>query len=170
MFEMTRTGILMDDPTDSTFSVDAGTQRTRGVELSVTGDLGHGWSTYAGYAWLKGEMIDSPVESIVGNTSPLTPKSSASVWLKKELGGGFYVAGGGRYEGERYTSPNNKVSLGSYTTAALAGGFRGQDYDVTLNVDNLFNREYFISAKAGSDNSNYPGTPRTASLRVDYRF
>jgi catecholate siderophore receptor len=170
VFDMTRTGILMDDPTDTRFSLDAGEQRTRGVEVSVNGDLGNGWSTYAGYAWLKGEMIDSPVESIVGNTSPLTPKSSASVWLKKELGGGFYVAGGGRYEGERFTSPNNKVSLGSYTTAELAGGYRSEHYDVTLNVDNLFNREYFVSAKAGSDNSNYPGAPRNANLRVDYRF
>ncbi|MDO7900662.1 TonB-dependent receptor [Pseudomonas sp. K1(2024)] len=160
----------MDDPADTRFSVDAGTQRTRGIEVSVNDDLGNGWSTYAGYAWLKGEMIDSPVESIVGNTSPLTPRNSASVWLKKELGGGFYVAGGGRYEGERFTSPNNKVSLGSYTTAELAGGFRSERYDVTLNVENIFNREYFVSAKAGSGNSNYPGAPRSASLRVDYRF
>jgi catecholate siderophore receptor len=119
---------------------------------------------------MNGEMIDSPFESIVGNTSPLTPKISASVWLKKELGGGFNVAGGGRYEGERFTSPNNKVSLNSYTTAELASVYRNEHYDVTLNVDNLFNREYLVSAKAGSDNSNYPGAPRSASLRVDYRF
>lgn len=59
---------------------------------------------------LKGEMIDSPVESIVGNTSPLTPKSSASVWLKKELGGGFYVAGGGRYEDELYLTEQQGVA------------------------------------------------------------
>lgn len=170
VFDMKRTGILMDDPTDTRFSVDAGTQRTKGLELSMSGDLGDGWSAYAGYAWLKGEMVSSPVAAIVGNTSALTPKNSGNIWLKKDLGSGFYVAGGARYEGERYTSPNNVVSLGSYTTAQLAGGYRSQHYDVTLDIENLFNREYFVSAKSGSDNSNYPGAPRYASLRVDYRF
>lgn len=61
---MTRTGILMDDPADTRYSLDAGTQRTRGVEVSINGDLGNGWFTYAGYAWLKGEMFDSPVNQL----------------------------------------------------------------------------------------------------------
>jgi catecholate siderophore receptor len=119
---------------------------------------------------MNGEMIDSPFESILGNTSPPDPQDKRSVWLKKELGGGFNVAGGGRYKVERFTSPNNKVSLDSYTTAELAGVHRNEHYDVTLNVSNLFNREYLVSAKAGSDNSNYPGAPRSASRRVDYRL
>lgn len=170
IFDMTRTGIVMEDPNDPDFSVDAGTQRTRGLEVSVTGDLGAGWSTYAGYAWMKGELVDSPDTSIEGNTSALTPKNSGSVWLKKELGGNFFVAAGARYESARYTSPTNQVKLDSYTTAELGGGYRGEHYDLTLNIENLFNREYFVAAKGGSDTVNYPGAPRTATLRMDYRF
>lgn len=89
------------------------TQRTKGLELSMSGDLGDGWSTYAGYAWLKGEVVRSPVAAIVGNTSPLTPRDSGNIWLKKDVGSGFYVGGSARYGGgERYTSSNNVVSRG----------------------------------------------------------
>lgn len=74
-----------------------------------------------------------------------------------ELGGGFYASSGARYEGERFTSSNNKMSLDSYTTAELACVYRNEHSDVTVNVDSLFNRKCLVSATAGSDNSNYPG-------------
>lgn len=123
VFDMKRTKILMDDPTNIRFSVDAGTQRTKTPGLSMSGDLGNGWSAYAGDAWLKSEIVSSPLAAIVGNTSPLIPKNSGNIWLKRDCGSGFYVAGGARYGGERYTSLTNVVSLGSYTTAQLSGGY-----------------------------------------------
>lgn len=170
VFEMQRTGILMDDPIDTRYSIPAGTQRTRGMELTFSGALGGGWSAYGGYALMDGVMVQAPNAALNGNVSPLTPNHSLNIWLKKQLANGFYVAAGAKYEGKRYTSPSNVVSLDAYTTVSTSLGYRSAKYDVTFNVENLFDRRYFVAAKAGSDNSNYPGAPRYASVKVGYRF
>jgi catecholate siderophore receptor len=42
--------------------------------------------------------------------------------------------------------------------------------DVTLNLQNLFNRAYYVSGHGGAENYNMPGAPRTALLGVRYKL
>lgn len=174
LFDMKQTNLTGADPNNLAVGVPIGTQRTRGLELSFTGEIVKTWSLMASYAYLNGRLENpfdrSGTVAVNGNQPSLTPRHSGSVWLKHDLPNGFYVAGGVRAEASRYASQYNQTTLPGYMTVDLGAGYRSKHVDVTLNLQNLFNRAYYVSAHGGAENYNMPGAPRMALLGVRYKM
>jgi catecholate siderophore receptor len=175
LFEMTRANIQTTDPSDSTKALSVGEQRVRGVELSVAGAITPLWDVIAGYAYLDGEITQSSEKTKVGtpfqgNQPALTPRHSASLFLKRKLPGGFNVNGGLRYEGERYTSADNLVKLPGYTRFDLGTGYSGKSLEVNFTLKNVFDKKYYIAAHSGANDYNLPGAPRTAEVTARWKF
>ena len=173
LFDMKQTDLTGVDPA-TLLAVPIGTQRTRGLELSFTGEVVKTWSLIASYAYLNG-VLTNPLDksagvAVNGNQPSLTPRHSGSLWLKHDLPNGFYVAGGVRAEASRYASQYNVTTLPGYMTVDLGAGYRSKNVDVTLNLQNLFNRAYYVSAHGGAENYNMPGAPRMALLGVRYKM
>jgi catecholate siderophore receptor len=180
LFHLERENIKNTDPVTRAL-VPVGTQRTRGLELTLTGELAPGWQVYAGYAHLDARITESiatqttnttpgVVVPLEGNRAALTPQNSANLWLMRDLGQGFSVGGGFNYVGDRYASPDNTVTLDSYLTLDAAAIYRSKQYDVALNLKNLTDEEYFVSGHGASNNLNAPGAPRTAELTLRLHF
>lgn len=173
LFRVERTNIKTTNPATNTL-VPLGVQRTDGAELSFAGDLTHGWQIWSGYAWLDAEMVSSVAidagQPVQGKRPTLTPRQSANLWLTKALGNGFGTGAGLNYVGERFANPGNTVTLPSYTTFDAMGYYRVKGFDVQLNIMNLFDRKYIVSAHGSSPNLNMPGAPRSAQLTVRYAF
>lgn len=174
VFDLQRSGIKTVDPADATKLIPIGTQRTRGVELSVIGRPAAGWELAGGYAYLDGRITKSTARVsgvlVEGHRSALTPVHSASLWLTHRLGNGFGLGGGLVYMGDRYASPSNLVTLPAYTRADLAAFYESRGFDLRLALNNVSNKRYFESAHGGADNYNTPGAPRNfeASLRLKF--
>lgn len=49
-------------------------------------------------------------------------------------------------------------------------GYQTAQYDVTLNVNNLFDRDYFVSGHSEGNDSYMMGDPLNAQLALRYRF
>lgn len=151
-----------------------GTQRTRGVELTMAGEIAPNWQISAGYAHLDARITESVARQnnvdLEGNRAALTPQNSANVWLMHALGGGFSVGGGVNYVGARYASPDNLVTLESYITADAVAMYESQRYDVALNLKNIADKEYYVSGHGSSNSLNAPGAPRTAELTLRLHF
>lgn len=173
LFRLERTNIKTTNPATNTL-MPLGVQRTDGAELSFSGDLAHGWQIWSGYAWLDAEMISSVAidarQRVQGKRPTLTPRQSANLWLTKALGNGFGAGAGLNYVGERFANPGNTVTLPGYTTFDAMGYYRVKGFDVQLNIMNLFDRKYIVSAHGSSPNLNMPGSPRSAQLTVRYAF
>lgn len=173
VFELERRNIKNTDPVSKAL-VAVGTQRTRGVELTVTGDIAAGWQVSAGYAYLDTRVTDSVAVQngvrLKGTRAALTPEHSANLWLMRELGHGVKLGGGLRYVGERYASPDNLVTLDDYLTADAALIYKAGAYDLALNVKNLADHDYFVSGHGASNNLNAPGAPRSVELSARLRF
>lgn len=173
LFRVERTNIKTTNPATNTL-VPLGVQRTNGVELSFSGDLTHGWQIWSGYAWLDAEMVSSVAidagQPVQGKRPTLTPKQSANLWMTKALGQGFGAGAGLNYVGERFANPGNTVTLPGYTTFDAMGYYRAKGFDVQINLMNLFDRKYIVSAHGSSPNLNMPGAPRSAQLTVRYAF
>ncbi|MHA2941149.1 TonB-dependent receptor [Ralstonia mannitolilytica] len=174
LFDMKQTNLTAAAPDNSGLGVPIGTQRTRGLELSFTGEIVKTWSLIASYAYLNGRL-DNPYDrsagtAVTGNQPSLTPRHSGLLWLKHDLPNGFYVAGGVRAEGARYASQYNLTTLPGYMTVDLGAGYRSRHVDLTLNLQNLFNRAYYVSAHGGAEHYNMPGAPRMALLGVRYKM
>jgi catecholate siderophore receptor len=145
------------------------------MELGFTGEIAPKWSVYAGYAYLNGTVDGSAQSTAAGvavssNTPGLMPRHSANLWVKRELPAGFYAAAGMQFQSARYTSASDLVTLPSFTVFNLGAGYRSKKVDVTLTLDNLFNRRYFIAAHGNADLYNMPGDPRTLTATVKWHM
>jgi catecholate siderophore receptor len=186
LFRLERTDIKSTDPATNTV-IPVGEQRTDGLELSVSGRPAHGWDITAGYAFLDAEITDSPSNQGVrisptgtagtavqipleGNTPSLTPRHSANLWVTRRFDNGFGLGGGVVLMGEQYASPSNVVKLPGYARADMTAFYETKKYEVRLLVNNIFDREYFVSAHGSVDIDNTPGAPRNAQLSLKLKF
>ncbi len=181
LFNLQRTNIKNTDPANPALSINAGTQRTNGLELSANGRLPGMWDISAGYSFLDGKMVQSvatinslqlPVVAVpaLGKVPSLTPRHSAFVWGMKSLDGGFKVGGGLNYVGERFTSLTNLVTLPSYLTADLAASYSTKQYEVGVNLKNVTGKKYDVSSHGSVDNLILPGAPRELQVALKYKF
>lgn len=182
LFELERSGIKNTDPANPARQINVGTQRTRGAELALSGELPGGWELTAGYAYLDARMVRSlarvagpqmptgapiPVE---GKVAPLTPRHSASLWTMKDLGHGLRLGGGLTYVGPRYASLSNRVTLPGYVTADLAAVYRSGRYEWSAHLKNLADKKHYVSAHGSVDNLILPGPGRTLQVALTARF
>lgn len=182
LFDLERTGIKNTDPNNPRRQINVGTQRTQGLELALNGRLPGRWDVSAGYAYLDAVMVKSlatvsslqlPVGAAIpvqGKTAALTPRHSAFIWAMKDLGNGFSAGGGLNYVGARYASLSNLVTLPSYLTADLAGSYKTERYELSLNLKNITNRKYYVSAHGTVDNLILPGPGREVQLTLRAKF
>lgn len=173
VFELERTDIKSTDPVTKAI-IPVGEQRTRGVELTLAGEVAPGWQLSAGYAYLDAVITKSIGLSngvaIDGKRAALTPMHSANLWLMKDLGHGFRLGGGLNYADDRYAAPDNTVTLDGYVTADAALIYQAKAYDLALNVKNIADKHYFVSGHGASNNLNMPGAPRSVELTARFRF
>lgn len=187
VFNLERSNIKTSNPANPTVLINVGKQRTNGLELTANGRLPQGWDISTGYAYLDGRItgstskVDAP--QAAANTPPasakialegkrpsLTPVHSAFMWATKQLGGGFSVGGGLNYSADRFASASNAVVLPGYLTADLAAYYRFKQYDVALNLKNVMDKKYIVSAHGSNDNLLTPGAPRTIQVALAYKF
>lgn len=154
----------------------AGKVGSRGLEVDLTGHLAERWDMIATYAYDHTEVLDDPTNE--GNRLTQAPEHSGSLYLTHHLLvpsnlGGWHVGGGARYVGERAGDAANSFYMSSYT---VADAFLRWDLPVTgyqtrlqLNVDNLFDKEYYPSS-ANSPLQVAVGEPRTARLSATVSF
>ncbi|MDK4791137.1 MAG: TonB-dependent siderophore receptor [Acinetobacter sp.] len=169
LFEMSQTNIQNQDPSNPNQALLAGEQKTKGVELSLTGQLTDQLSVLAGYSYMDGKIEKSTI-GFTGNHSALTPNNTANLWLKYQINDHWYAAVGGRGESSRFSAPDNKNVLPGYAVVNAALGYQSERYDVNLNLNNLFDRDYFVSGHSGANDSNMMGDPLNAQVALRYRF
>lgn len=169
VFDMEQNHVQGSDPSNPTMAIDIGTQRVRGIQLSVAGEILPNWSVTGGYTYLDGEIRNGGDRGptglpVNGNRPALLPQHSAHLWIKRELPKGFYVAAGVHAESERFASQYNITRLPGYVTFDLGAGWRNERWDVTATVQNALNRRYFVSALGTTEGYNMPGAPTTFML------
>lgn len=181
LFNLERTNIKNTDPANPSRQINVGTQRTNGFELTANGRLPGRWDVSAGYAYLDGRMTKSlatttssqlPVVAVsaLGKVPALTPRNTAFVWVMKDLGQGLRVGGGVNHVGERFTSLTNLVTLPAYTTLDAAVQYTLGQWDLDVNVKNVTNRKYYVSAHGSNDNLILPGSPRALQVTLRTHF
>jgi outer membrane receptor protein involved in Fe transport len=173
-FDITKQNVAVTDPNNRFFSIPTGEQRSRGVELDVTGEILPGWNIIAAYAYIDAEVTADTNPDIVGNRLFNVPKHSASLWTTYEIQSGdlrgLGFGAGFNYVGEREGDLDNSFEVDSYflTNAAI---FYGRDnWRFALNFKNLFNVNYIEAVENSRSSGNYPGEPFTVIGSVSVQF
>ncbi len=173
LYQITRSNILFTDLSDPSgrTSLQAGEQRSRGIELDITGEILPGWRIIGGYAYTDARISeDNNIPE--GNRINNVPEHAFSLWTTYELqkgnlqGLGFGL--GLFYVGERQGNLDNNFSLPSYLRTDAALFYRRNNFRAALNLQNLFDNEYFETAE--SLLRVYPGAPRTVKFTLGWQF
>ena len=145
-YDLTRSNVLTTDPQDPDFSIQTGEQKSRGIELDVTGEILPGWNVIATYAYTDAfvsEDEDLPEDDRLQGV----PENSASLWTTYELQQGSLQGlgfGFGLYfVGDREIQLPNTIQLDSYVRADAALFYRRNNYELALNFKNITDTEYY---------------------------
>jgi catecholate siderophore receptor len=170
VYQLDRGNVAVPDPVDPTRSMLVDAQRTRGLEVGLSGNLTRDWSLIGGYAYQDGEITQSiSPTAAAGAVLAQLPKHSFSLWNRYELSPRWGVGVGLIHRTEMFTSTDNLVVLPGYLR--VDGGIfvnvtpklRAQ-----FNVENLLDEKYFLSAHSNTNIT--PGSPRAIRFTLTTRF
>ena len=104
-----------------------------------------------------------------GNDFPNTPENSFSLWSTYAVTQDFTVGGGAYYVGKQYGNTTNTTYIPSYWRFDAMAGYRfNKNWNVQLNVFNLFDKTYYDKAYPAHYANIAPG--RSAILSVNMRY
>ncbi|NMG06754.1 TonB-dependent receptor [Brasilonema sp. UFV-L1] len=170
-YDLTRSNVLTEDPVNEGFSIQTGEQRSKGVELSIAGEILPGWNVIAGYAYTDTEITKDNTYA-VGNLLNNVPKHSFNLWTSYEIQSGrFKGLGFGTgvfYVGERQGDLNNTFTLPSYFLTEVAIFYKQDRFRASVNFKNLFDVDYFESAL--NQVNVYYGDPFTVQGTISWQF
>ena len=170
VYQLDRGNVAVADPVDPTRSILVDAQRTRGLEIGLSGNVTRDWSLIGGYAFQDGEITQSiSATAVAGAGLAQLPKHSFSLWNRYDISPRWGVGVGVIHRSDMFTSTDNLVTLPGYTR--VDGGLflnvtpklRAQ-----LNVENLFDEEYYLSAHSNTNIT--PGSPRALRLTLTTQF
>ena len=170
-YDLTRTNVLVTDPNDQNSQIQTGEQNSRGIELSLTGEILPGWSILAGYAYTDARITeDATLE--VGSRLPNTADHAFNVWTSYQiqkgdlqgLGFGFGLF----FVGDRAGDLPNTYDVPSYVRTDAAIFYNRDRFRIGLNFKNLFDVEYFENTYFGG-RVGY-GQPFTVQGTISWQF
>ena len=145
-YDLTRSNVLTTDPEDPDFSIQAGEQKSRGIELDIAGEILPGWNVIATYAYTDA-FVSEDEDLPEGDRLQGVPENSASLWTTYELQQGSLQGlgfGFGLYfVGDREVQLPNTIQLDSYIRADAAIFYRRNNYELALNFKNITDTEYY---------------------------
>jgi iron complex outermembrane receptor protein len=174
VYQLTKTNVATVDPENPDFSIAAGEVRSQGIELDILGEPLPGWNLIASLSFNDTEITESTDEFLpVGNRLANVPYTTASFWTTYEIPDGDFQGlgfGFGLFHvGERQGDTGDTFRIPEYLRTDALLFYRRDNWQVGINLQNLFDVEYIESA-AGFRESIYPGAPFTLIGSVSIEF
>jgi iron complex outermembrane recepter protein len=172
LYDLTRSNVTTRDPLNPGFSVQSGKQRSRGLEVDISGEILPGWSIIAGYAYTDAKVLkDNDIPA--GNRLFNAPEHAVNFWttyrIQRGAAKGLGFGLGIYYIGERPIDNANTANLPSFVRIDAAIFYEKDQFRAALNIRNLFNIENYVSQYGSSDFVNI-GTPFTIQGSLAWRF
>lgn len=153
-----------------------------GFEVQLQGQITPQWHVSAGYSYLDGEQVDvitdangiqTQVDAVnaAGQTLRLRelPENTFNIWSTYDVTPQFGFGAGLTYQDESFAGNSNNVELPSFTRVDATAYYNvSDDLRLQVNVENLFDTEYFPNAH--TDNNISVGAPLNAKFTVSGRF
>ncbi|AZL66481.1 MULTISPECIES: TonB-dependent receptor [Pseudomonas] len=155
------------DPLDPNITLMSGLQRSRGIELTATGNVVGNWYVRGGIGLQDAKIVEDN-NGQEGNRINDVARRNASLFVtwKPELG--WYAETGMTLVGDRYADNQNTVILPGYGRWDALAGYRTHDWDVRAALKNITDKTYYDSATSAAQ-IQY-GDPRSLVVTGSYSF
>ena len=169
VYQLDRTNTSAPDPVDPSRTIQTGSQRTKGLEFGATGNLTPRWQVAAGYANQDAYITSQTSQAALGAKVPLVPRNTFSLWNKYQLHRMWGIGAGVIYQDQMFAAIDNAVTLPSFTRFDAGAFFTlSRELRAQVNVENVFDKRYFITSH--SNNNISPGSPRAVRVSVTAGF
>ena len=167
LFQLDRTNATTPDPANPLTTVNIGKTRTKGVELSIAGRINPNWQVHGSYSYQDA--------ALAGNDSVRlgqVPKHQASLWNRYDFNDAFGAGVGIIHQSSQFAAIRTSATttrLPSFTRVDAALYYDvSEAVQVQLNVENLFDTEYFSDAH--NNNNISTGAPINGRFTVRAKF
>lgn len=177
VFRLDRTNVVILDPSDptNTRTILSDGQRTEGLELGVSGNVTAAWSVAGGYTYSDAKFMGRTASTLRPDGKvALVPRHTVSLWNRYDFTP-TWGAGLGVIHRTKSLAANEQavaaanVELPGYTRVDAAVFYKiNKNLGVQLNVENLFDKAYYVNAHSVSNIT--PGSPRAYRLALNASF
>ncbi|MEG3182182.1 TonB-dependent siderophore receptor [Sphingomonas sp. LT1P40] len=152
-----------------------GEVRHQGFEVKALGELGGGFQINAGYAYLDARVNRDTNAAAVGQRALYLPKNTFSAFgiysANQGSLAGLSIGGGVRYvDAVRTSYTGASIDIPGYTVVDASLGYDIDDWSLQLNIENIFDKTYYINNYQTLLYGNMAGNPANFSLSVTRRF
>ena len=171
VFRLTRQNILVTDPDDAAFLIQAGRERSQGFEADATWAASDALTLRGGYAYLDAEIVADTNAARVGRRKPGAPRHQFNAFGSYSVQGGalagLRLGAGVVHSGETFASISNLAVRPAYTVANLTASYGFDRFRIDGIVTNAFDERYFIARNEAQVNA---GEPRLFTVRLTAAF
>lgn len=171
LFDLTRNNVLQTIQ-GTNISRSIGKVNSRGVELEANVNLDESWRVKGAFTAFDLEIEENGDPALVGKRPYTVPDVLASLWLDYTVRGGdldgLSLGGGLRYIGSSFADNENTLKVPSATVFDAAIRYDREDWGVSLNVNNVFDKDY-VAGCQGAYTCNY-AEDRSGLLKAHLNF
>ncbi|MCV2217627.1 TonB-dependent siderophore receptor [Thauera sp. Sel9] len=148
----------------------SGKVRSQGIEAEISGEVLSDLQLMAGYTYNTSRFMSDPVNQ--GKVfSTWTPRHMLRVWASYRLPGEWnqLTVGGGLTAQSHTLGYDRSFKVPGFTVANLRLGYQATpEVGLALNLNNVFDKRYWIPAYAQQDGNNDYGEPRNVMFTLKY--
>ena len=174
IYRLDRTNTRSTDPSNPTAVIQTGAQRTKGIEIALTGNVTEAWKIVAAYAnqdayVSHGYNSNATTAIRTGLSVAQVPRNNASLWNMYQIVPQFGVGLGVVYRTGMFAAIDNTVRLPGYTRLDGALYYTVSDHvRLQANVENLLDRKYYVNSDSNTNIS--PGAPFSVRVGLNASF
>ena len=169
VYRLDRKNTRATDPSDPTRIVQTGSQRTKGFEIGLNGNITRSWRVAGGYAYQDAYIASATTAAPAGARVAQVPRNSFSLWNNYQILSKLALGLGIVHRSDMFAAVENLVRLPGYTRADTAVFFSlTEKLRLQANVENVFDKTYYINADGNNNIS--PGTSRGVRVGLTARF
>lgn len=163
IYNLEKYNIRVQDEDDPILWHVVGLERTRGVELSLAGQLVSNWYVRGGMAFQQPKVVEDHRPGRSGMYKTGVARQNGNLFVRYAPKQGLYAETGITYVGSRYLDVANTQKLDGYVRWDAMVGWRQGNWNMLAAVTNVADKEYWRS-------TSMPGAPRTFLVSGTYRF
>lgn len=171
VFRLTRKNILVADPDDGSFLIQAGRERSQGVEADAVWNVSDALALRGGYAYLDAEISADTDPARVGLRKPGAPRHQFNAYGAYTFRNGplrnLRLSAAAVHSGRTFASISNLALRPAYTIANFTASYSLGRHRLDAILTNAFDERYFIARNEAQVNA---GEPRLFTVRLAASF